>query len=34
MTIHLDEIMCNFTWSNDQELVRAQLVGKHKACNH
>ena len=24
--------MCSFTWSNDQELVRVQLVGKQKAC--
>ena len=25
-TIHLDEIVCSFTWSNDQELVVAQLA--------
>ena len=29
-TIHLDDIVCSFALSNDQDLVRAQLAGKNK----
>ena len=30
-TIHLDDIVCSFTWSIDHQRVCAQLAGKQKA---